>query len=246
MDREPKYTYLIRTCLVQKRDQLIAQMHRLDYRMEEIKSVRSTIEQDTRLMFGGMLERLQTSEGHKTSILQHQMSSVQQEIESINSIIQQFVGLTNQGVSPLEFMTKAATLRQNIEMILNKSFNTEIDITPYDLPRELLQIRKEIEENNQLDMLIQMKDNVIMRLFHELKQVFKDSVADLDKAANQEIASWAALTDKYTSELEEYQRICYYCAEPLNEDSINDECTVNIDKSIADRCMLVSYSPRIH
>jgi hypothetical protein len=246
VDREPKYTYLIRTCLVQKRDQLIAQMHRLDYRMEEIKSVRSTIEQDTRLMFGGMLERLQTSEGHKTSILQHQMSSVQQEIESINSIIQQFVGLTNQGVSPLEFMTKAATLRQNIEMILNKSFNTEIDITPYDLPRELLQIRKEIEENNQLDMLIQMKDNVIMGLFHELKQVFKDSVADLDKAANQEIASWAALTDKYTSELEEYQRICYYCAEPLNEDSINDECTVNIDKSIADRCMLVSYSPRIH
>lgn len=214
--------------------------------MEEIKSVRSTIEQDTRLMFGGMLERLQTSEGHKTSVLQHQMNSIQQEIEAINSIIQQFVSMTNQGVSPLEFMTKAATLRQNIEIILNKAFKTEIDVVPYDLPREMLQIRKEIEENNQLDMLIEMKDEVIWGLLNELKLIFKDSVSDLDKAANQEIASWAALTDKYTSELEEFQRICYYCAEPLNEDSINTECTVNIDKSIADRCSVESYSPRIH
>lgn len=236
VDREPKYSYLIKTCLIQKRDQLVAQLHRLDYRMEEIKAVRSTIEQDTRLMFGGMLERLESSSGHKTSILQHEMSGIQQEIDNINMLIQQFVGLTSEGVTPLEFMLKAAVMRQNMEIILNKPFKTEIEVYPFDLPRELLQIRKEIEENNQLEMLLKMKDNVIWSLMNELKQVYHQSVKDLDLAANQEISGWASLTDKFTTELQEFQRICYYCAEPLNEESINTECTVNIDKSIADKC----------
>jgi hypothetical protein len=247
IDREPKFSYLIKTCLVQKRDQLVAQMYRLDYRMEEIKAVRSTIEQDTRLMFGGMLERLESSQGHKQSVLQHEMASIQQLIDAINAIIQQFTGLTNEGVTPLEFMVKAATLRQNIEYLLNKTFKTELDVYPYDLPRELIQIRKELEENAQLDSLLGLKDEIILKLFTELQTVFLESVADLDAAANQEIASWAALTDKYTGELDEFQRICYYCAEPLNEDSVNSDCTVNIDKSIADKCkFFVISSRRIH
>ena len=215
--------------------------------MEEIKSVRSMIEQDTRLMFGGMLERVESAQSHKQSVLQHEMATVQQLIDSINGVIQEFTGLTNEGVSPLEFMVKAATLRQNIEYLLSKTFKTEIDIYPYDLPRELIQIRKELEENAQLDNLLSMKDEIIRSLFGELQTVFLESVADLDAAANQEISSWAALTDKYTTELEELQRICYYCAEPLNEDSVNEECTVNVDKSIADKCRLVlTRSPGLY
>lgn len=247
IDREPKFSYLIKTCLVQKRDQLVAQMYRLDYRMEEIKSVRSMIEQDTRLMFGGMLERLESSQGHKQSVLQHEMAAIQQMIDAINSVISQFTGLTNEGVTPLEFMVKAATLRQNIEYLLNKTFKTEIDVYPYDLPRELIQIRKELDETSQLDHLLSMKEEVIFNLFSELKSVFIESVADLDAAANQEIASWAALTDKYANDLEELQRICFYCAEPFNEDSINQDCAVNVDKSVADKCRVsLMYSPGLY
>lgn len=235
-ERDPKFLYLIKTCLVQKRDQLVAQMYRLDYRMEEIKAVRSTIEQDSRLLFGGMLERLKSSEGYKTSVLQHEMAGIQQDIEAINSTISTFTELTNDGVPPLEFMVKAPMLRQNIEYILGKQIKTDIEVYPYDLPRELFHIRKELEENNQLEKLCQMKDQIIFELSFKMRNVFKESVADLDKAANQEISSWATLTDKYMMELQDYQRVCYYCSIPLNEDTINSACGVNVDKSIAQKC----------
>ena len=236
IEREPKFLYLVKTCLVQKRDQLVAQMYRLDYRMEEIKSVRSTIEQDNRLMFGGMIERLKSAEGHKTSILQHEMAGIQQDIEGINGIISQFTSLTNEGTSPLEFMVKAPTLRQNIEYILGRQIKTEIEIFPYDLPRELFTIRKQLEENNKLDNLCQMKDEVILDLSMRMRTVFKESVADLDRTANQEISSWASLTDKYMSELQEFQRVCHYCSVPLNEETVNTPCTVNIDKAMNLKC----------
>ena len=224
----------------------MAQTYRLDYRMEEIKNVKSTIEQDCRLIFGGMIERLKTSEGQKVAILQHDMSSVQQEIEAINSIIHEFTQLTNEGVSPLHFMIKSGAFRQNIEYILGKTFKTEIDVVPYDLPREMHQVRSQLEEASQLESLLEMKDVVIFELYNRIKNVFRESVSDLETAANQEISSWAILTDKYSSDISEYQRICYYCAEPMNEESINTECSVNVDKAVSLNCRIILISQRVH
>lgn len=215
--------------------------------MEEIKTVKTTIDQDCRLVFGGMIERLKSAEGHKVSVLQHDMSSIQQEIDTINGIIQEFTHLTNDGVTPLQFMVKAGAFRQNIEYILGRGFKTEIDIFPYDLPREMFHIRSELEEAGQLESLLQMKDRVVWDLFHRIKNVAKESVTELESTANQEISSWAVLTDKYASDLKEFQRICFYCAEPMNEESLNTDCAVNIDKAIvAANCSQLLTSQRLH
>jgi hypothetical protein len=42
--------------------------------MEEIKYVKSVIEQDAKTEFGGIIERLKNAEGKKLSVLQHMMS----------------------------------------------------------------------------------------------------------------------------------------------------------------------------
>lgn len=218
---------------MQKRDQLLAQIYRLDYRMQEIKSVRTTIEQDSRLVFGGMLERLTSSEGHKTSVLQHEMAGIQQEIDSINEIIAEFTKLTNEGVTPLQFMVKCATMKQNIEYLLSKPFKTEIEVYPYDLPRELFGIRKELEETKQLENVLAMKDEIIFNLFQEMQKGVGDSLKELDLAATQEINSWAQLSDTIMSQLGDYQRVCFYCAEPLTEETVNTDCSVNAEKQVA-------------
>lgn len=218
---------------MQKRDQLLAQIYRLDYRMQEIKSVRGTIEQDSRLVFGGMLERLTSAEGHKTSILQHEMAGIQQEIDSINEIIAEFTKLTNEGVTPLQFMVKAGHMKQNIEYLLSKPFKTDIDVYPYDLPRELFAIRKELEETTQLEHVLTMKDEVIFSLFKEIQSGVGDSLKELDLAATQEINSWAQLSDTIMNQLTDYQRVCYYCAEPLTEETVNTDCSVNSEKQVA-------------
>ena len=48
----------IRTNLVDKRDKIIAQLHRLEYRSEEIRFVKNIIARDIRSEYVGMLERL--------------------------------------------------------------------------------------------------------------------------------------------------------------------------------------------
>ena len=55
--------------LIPKRGQLVAQVTRLDYRIEEIKSVKGIIERDIKNEYGGILERLNSAEGTKLAIL---------------------------------------------------------------------------------------------------------------------------------------------------------------------------------
>lgn len=51
----------IRSNLVEKRDKIIAQLHRIEYRVEEIRFVKNIIERDIRSEYGGYLERLKSS-----------------------------------------------------------------------------------------------------------------------------------------------------------------------------------------
>lgn len=45
----------IRTNLVDKRDKIIAQLHRLEYRVEEIRFIKNIIARDIRSEYAGML-----------------------------------------------------------------------------------------------------------------------------------------------------------------------------------------------
>ena len=55
--------------LVPKRAQLIAQIVRLDHRIDEIKTVKSVIEKDIRNEYGAIMERLRSAEGVKLAVL---------------------------------------------------------------------------------------------------------------------------------------------------------------------------------
>ena len=61
--RVAKMSQILNSSLLVKRDNLVAQIHMLDYRMEEIKFVRTVIERDARSEYGGIIERLKSSEG---------------------------------------------------------------------------------------------------------------------------------------------------------------------------------------
>lgn len=67
----------IRTNLVDKRDKIIAQLHRLEYRVEEIRFVKNIIARDIRSEYSGILERLKSHEGVKLAELSHEVSLAQ-------------------------------------------------------------------------------------------------------------------------------------------------------------------------
>ncbi len=49
----------INSGMLQKKDQLLAQVHRVEYRIEEIRYIKSIIERDVRSEYSAMLSRLQ-------------------------------------------------------------------------------------------------------------------------------------------------------------------------------------------
>lgn len=84
----------IRTNLVDKRDKIIAQLHRLEYRVEEIRFVKNIIARDVRSEYSGVLERLKSHEGVKLAMLSHEVSLAQREVDNINDIGNTFFDLT--------------------------------------------------------------------------------------------------------------------------------------------------------
>jgi palmitoyltransferase len=62
--------------IVPRRAQLIAQIVRLDHRIDEIKRLKSVIEKDIRNEYGAIMERLRSSEGVKLAVLQHDVAEV--------------------------------------------------------------------------------------------------------------------------------------------------------------------------
>jgi archaellum component FlaC len=84
--------------LIPKRSQLIAQITRLDYRIEEIKTVKGIIDRDIKSEYGGVIERLNSAEGVKLAILQHDIAEIQKDVNRIDEILQQLDELN--GVGP--------------------------------------------------------------------------------------------------------------------------------------------------
>ena len=187
--------HVVSGSLVIKRDQLIAQLHRIDHRLEEIKHVKSTIERDIRAEFGGILERLRSAEGVKLAVLQHEIASIQRDVDKINDIVNVVNELTGEKGDPIDFLLRSRNLTDSIEFTVAKPFKTSIEVTPYDLPRELAEQREKIEKLKVVKDILDMKDNVIYDLIKKFNEEEKRIIAEMTKTAQEEIAEWS----KYTS-----------------------------------------------
>lgn len=83
--------------LVPKRTQLIGQIVRLDARLDQVKTVKQTIERDIRSEYAGIMERLKSAEGVKTAVLSHDLSEIQQDITRIDEILMFMEEITHKG-----------------------------------------------------------------------------------------------------------------------------------------------------
>lgn len=90
----------IKNTLIPKRTQLIAQITRIDYRIEEIKTVKGIIDRDIKNEYGGVIERLNSAEGVKLAILQHDISEVQKDVNRIDEILQHLDEMNNSPPAP--------------------------------------------------------------------------------------------------------------------------------------------------
>jgi hypothetical protein len=150
---------------------LIAQITRLDYRLEEIKTVKGIIEKDIKNEYGAVIERLRSASGVKSAVLQHDISEIQKDITRIDEILKTIDDVQDPGCEGgydmLGFLLKFKNVHENIDYCITKQFKVDINVFPHDLPRELAEKRTLIEHYEQQKKVMKMKDDIIWNLVQE-------------------------------------------------------------------------------
>ena len=127
-----KLSHSINTGLIPKKDQLLAQIHRIEYRLEEIKYVKSIIERDIRAEFSAMLEKLNRAEGMKITLLQHEIAEIQKDFEKINEIGEDFMELTGERADLINFLLQSRRMYEHIESHLTKPIKSRENLLCFD------------------------------------------------------------------------------------------------------------------
>lgn len=236
----------IHQSVVPKRAQLIAQIVRLDHRIDEVKTLKNVIEKDIRNEYGAIMERLRSAEGVKMAVLQHDIAEVQKDITRIDEILmtmediaaggqptQSMMSTTPSGGSPPDlvgFLHKYRQINENIEYASTKQFKVEIDVLPNDLPRELAERRVLLEHYEEQRRLLKFKDDVIWKMSQELKKKYDYYQDEFDKETRHEMNEWARLVDRYASELKKYELVCSFCGQHMSDANVNTDCPENVGR----------------
>ena len=222
-------SYMLSSGLLNKRDLQLAQLQRLSYRMDEIKYVKNIIEKDVQGEFGGVVDRLRNAEGQKIAILQNEMAQLQNEIEKIDGLVNEYNKVRDDAP---EMMLRARAIKDNVDGLITKPFKRNIDVIPDDLPRELSDLRQLLARASSIKGLLKMRDTVIFQLHQDKKVSEKLAIDNFNTMASEEVNSWAKLTDKYAEDVKKFQLICFYCAEALTEENVNEPCLLNKNKEL--------------
>lgn len=223
----------VRNTLIPKRTQLIAQITRIDYRLEEIKTVKGIIYRDIKNEYGGVVERLNSAEGVKLAILQYDIAELQKDVNKIDGILQHLDELNGvapqqpvlpppspvggnlvmpvgQGINEVGFLLKYKVIQEDIDELITKQFKVDISIIPNDLPRELAEKRVKLDEYEKQKGLLKEKNDIILKLVQEMK-IRESTIKDeLDKKTKMHVAQSLSLLDDYASELKKFQLICTF------------------------------------
>jgi len=103
--------------MMSKRDQLVQQMRHVQGRTEEVQSVRRAIERETIADTEAILHRLRSVEAFKVSLLNHDMTQLQHDIDEIDAFTDEMQGVDNG-------TTATTTNNTNINSNTNSNTNT--------------------------------------------------------------------------------------------------------------------------
>ncbi|OMJ93973.1 hypothetical protein SteCoe_2879 [Stentor coeruleus] len=210
---------LLNSHIFPKRDQLKSQIGKINSKLDEVRAAKGLIEKDMKTEFSAMNERLNSSFGTKVALLEYDVLELQSDLDRIDYVINNIHG-ANSDITG--FLSKYTEIRDTTDLILAKPFRTEIDVDSNSLPKELIEIRENVVQYPALKNLLETKDEIIWKLTHE-----GVSTCKVDENTQKELAEWAKLTEKFSSELARYRMICEYCGIPLDNISVNTNCSRN-------------------
>lgn len=229
-NRSVKMAFLIENKLGVQKEGLRKRILELGYVRDSVRHEKDAIEDDTRDAFSGILGRLEQAANPK-------IARLAAEIESLEGLLKQIEVVLHDAEfclksSPVILMTRLQVFKENINYLLMKNFDKEINEDPYDLPRELYDLRNTLESMENEDMLVKFKNHIIVEIALQNQKAKKDSLGILNTQGEQEVSAWMDLADQLSKKVAQFYMVCHFCAEPFSEIIVNGNCYLNRPENV--------------
>ena len=211
--------------LSQQKEAIKQRIMKLNGVRENIHAAKEKVHEETRTAFSGMLERLESAAEPKVARLISELSTLEQSVKEIEVVLQ--YAESSSTLHPAEFLSRIKVFRDNINYILMKGFEKDIQETPFDLPRELYDLRITMESMDNQDILLALKNQIIIDL--AMKNAGEAVAITEDCAAKEqdEVKSWIDFADKQSAQLAQFALVCHFCSQPFGEEVVNERCHIN-------------------
>jgi hypothetical protein len=229
-----KFSYinnLVNKSLLGKYDQLTNQIQAIEFIIDEIKTMKNSIEREIRTEYSAMIENLRSAEGKKLAILQYESAILSKDINKIQDIINSINDIQySDSPDMIGFLIKYKMINENVELCISKPFKRGVEeFTLDDFPRELEEKNSKIDKYNKMKKLLKAKDDIIWNLILERKAREEKEILKLKEKTHNEISEWAKLSDKYAMELKKFHLLCHFCGCYMDENTVNSLCMNNSD-----------------
>lgn len=218
--------------LAAKREVVLAQAGKVEYRVGEINSIGGIIEKDIKTEYAGMLERHKFKEGESLAVLQHDMGTLERDVERVDSILNA-IDEHSQGDQQSDcvgFLSRCHELLEYADYALAKPFKTCVDASVSDLSNEYALLVASLENSQKLNNLMQLKDNLILDLM-------------VKNGMESEFGVWEQLRERYEKQVNNYQMVCAYCGAQLSSVTVNEKCLKNEAEKLFKRRFTVEEPP---
>lgn len=176
-------------------------------------------------MFAGVLGRLEQAAHPKVARLSAEVASLEDTLNQIEIVLHDAEFCLKS--KPAYLMTRLQVFKDNLNFLLMKNFDKDISETPYDLPRELYDLRNTIESMQNEDLLIKFKNHIIVELAIKNQSEKKTAMFSLNTAGEQEVQAWMDLSEQLSKQVSQFAMVCHFCAEPFSDKNVNSHCLLN-------------------
>lgn len=114
-----------------------------------------------------------------------------------------------------------------------------IDVSAKDLPKELAEIRQHLRKFRASQAQVEFKNEALSRLVKNTKITLKENNAALEQSAEQEIAEWTKLADRFAAELGRYEMMCYFCGAVFSLKTVHERCKQNNIPVLSETCNIL-------
>ncbi len=169
-DKYKRMNDIVQNNILKRYEDLTNNLSIIDSKIEELDILSTQIEKDIISSFNQMIEGLNNEKGKRIAILNYESANIQKELVKLDEIFK-FVNESketkdNDAIS--DFLLRYKQMNEDIEFLISKPTDLNIDNTISNLPSELSNQSTRINNYDKIKKLLKIKDDIIWELLNKL------------------------------------------------------------------------------